>query len=807
MNVGPTIVIGLGSSGAYVIANLERILYEVLGDAPLDLFKLYAIDTDTQRKEDVAPPGRRRSQNIPIYESNLGQAIYDLKAALGATFNWCPDDLQIPGPGAGNLRSGGRLMFYRSFPRLWDLIRTATQQARDAAKRPETEQAFKDLLSRRGMPTAGPIVDPDNTAIYVIGTLAGGTCSGACVDLGYMIRDAARTATRTAVFFLPDGNAGKVFLENSWAALVDLEYFCEHPAAFNAIWPADNRHTHPYNGGPDAPYSRVYLLSSLNQDGVPRLPYSSSSNSPLIAMTAMWVATNLLGGSAPRMASLSNLNQQVPGPPEKRMFLNFNLRALSYPKYEISEAAACSHVATKVCSKWLDGSNCETATGTTVEIKNDAVRKRGRDLWAKQFVTIWRGVYGSVNPAQRVAQLQSKAFADPAANLFHEFTAEVQGSIYSQILEQLPGRERELQSMIKVGLASEFANYPNLTWVELFVEGLKYELAHTIRYWEELGIPRKADHAAWSELARRLIDRLLEGETAWRVRLLGERRNVARDEFEGVLTHLAMFLMRGVLDRVTEWIDKELVGWLNRARRTVESVQRLADTRRSDVMAQLQNPGGIVLKLSRSRTDNFAREVEFLAGQRVDLGTPLLRLGEATGEFEGLLALRASQGDGQDEKLFLELKDKVQPAMLHKLESREAVDILSQLQQQERINQALILRAETQQMSVWNKQGLIKSPVAVPSFAFAKTEVLARSLDGVLGQHQNGLPSMNYKGLPAFDHMVVFYQEGAGLEPSTLQESEFLKAAYEARMAERSDNLDPLGLMRQPASVRTEASG
>jgi hypothetical protein len=212
-----------------------------------------------------------------------------------------------------------------------------------------------------------------------------------------------------------------------------------------------------------------------------------------------------------------------------------------------------------------------------------------------------------------------------------------------------------------------------------------------------------------------------------------------------------------------------------------------------------------VLKLSRSRTETFAREVESLTARRVNLALPLVRLSEATGEFEGLLALRPSESDHQDEKVFLQLKNEVQPAMLRELESKGTVDVLSQVQQQDRINQALILRTETARMSIWNRQGLIKSPEAVPAFAFAKTEDLAHSLDDALRQRQGDLREMNFKALPAFDHMAIFYQEGAGFEPFTLAESEFFKQAYEARVAQRGDNLDPLRLMKEPTTAAKEA--
>src|ERR1039457_727684 len=204
MRVIPSVVVGIGSSGAYVLANLERVLYEVLGNSAVDVFRLISIDTDNTRKEDEPPPGGKRGLTLSAYEKDLGRAIYNLKKVLGNDFSWCPADLKIQGQGAGNIRAGGRVMFFNKFAEIWEAIRNATADVNAAARRPQSEQNLMAELRRRGLNQEPGIVDANTEAVYVVGTLAGGTGSGMCVDMGYAIHNAAPNALRFGIFFLAD---------------------------------------------------------------------------------------------------------------------------------------------------------------------------------------------------------------------------------------------------------------------------------------------------------------------------------------------------------------------------------------------------------------------------------------------------------------------------------------------------------------------------------------------------------------------------------------------------------------------------
>lgn len=809
MRVRPSVVIGLGSSGAYVISNLERLLYEVLGNAPLDWIRLVAMDTDTTRKEDEPPPGGRRGQNLPFYESNLGRLIRDLRDCLHEHFTWCgPTDLHIQGPGAGNLRLGGRLMLFGKLPEIWAMVRDATHEVEERAKRPETDRRLREELARRGVAFPSGIVNASETVVYVVGTLAGGTGSGSSIDLGYLIRDAAPRALRVGLFFIPDRTAAVVFQENTWAALRDLEHFCQNPGAFHGVWPSANRTPHPYAGEPGNPYDQVYLLSPVDEYRALKLRYAPSASSPLVTMTALQLAADLLGLYEHRAAILSNLNAQVPGERKHQMFLNFNLRAVCYPKYEISEAAACRVVAESICGYWLDNQYYSTPTGRT-PIREEQVRSEGRQLWNQRFDPIWRGAQSAVNLGEWAQKVLAGDISEPEANLRHQYSGNVQGTIYSQIAQQLPNRLRELQRMAAEELAVKLVETCSLRVAELYLEGLKQELKHTLDYWSQLGIPPRRDDSAWLAAASSLFEDLFRRKSRLGLFLLNARREFLRDELQEALTRLEMYLLRQTLDEFSAWVDSFLGAWLGQLRRSLMAVQGFAESRERMLESQLAESSAPVLRLSRSSKEGFPEEIRWLAATRPEIRERFLKVGPA-GDFEGLFAVRLSQDSAADSALFLTLKSLLQPELLRKLEEKGPVDILQEVKAQDRVPQAVSFLKDTLGLSVATGISLVKSHTAVPSFVLARTESIAESLLDELHRHSPDLPPMRPKSLPIFDHMAIFYQEGAKLDPGLLSDADSFRRAYEQRMSDpnyRAELLDPIGVWKRPDPKATTVTG
>ncbi len=801
MAIYPTVVIGLGSSGAYVVSNLERILYEVVGEEPLDLFRLISLDTDSRTKDDEPPPGGRRVLNRPIRGGNTGQKIADLTHKLGSDFNWCPPDLTLAGEGAGNLRSGGRLLLFSDFPAISEMIERSAFEVRDAANNEQTKNVLRKQFERRGMSTPDDLVDPSHTVVYVVGTLAGGTCSGMCIDLGYAIKNAAPGAERVGVFFAPVRTAAPVFLENTWAALKDLEFFCDTPSAFRATWLSKTGAKQRFEANSTTPFDFAYLLSANDEHGNLRMPYASTSSSPLVVMASMQLAASLLGMHTHIAAKHVDIAQHVQTKLKNRFFLNYSLRAVSYPKYEISEAAACMMISERLCARWLNQERYYSAAGAQ-GINEENVRAVGRKRWNDRFEGVWRGLGRDVQLRQLVDGVVKGTLEQPSSDLHYQFTHPVGETVFSLIAQVLASRRLELQKTVIDGLGAALEQTQNVRYGELYVDGVKSELEHTVRFWDAAGTPNRSDLDAWSSIARSQVEAALQRHSLV-ARILAARSELLSDELQNVITRLEMYLMRQVLGEVKSWIESYIVQWLVTLRKTLGTVRDLAGRRSATLVSQMQEQSGPILKLGRSRAETLKDEIVEIGS--VEPTFPRSLLSSDDGRFVGLFAVKDRQEPQDDRQIFLTLKSDLQPGRLRALELKGSVNVLQQIREQERIDQVVNHFRDAQGMSLATKIGLEKSPDAVPSFIVAGTEDTARGLMRDMEQKMGNPPQAKPQALPIFDHMVIFYQEGAcSVQPGTpyqsipdvLTDAPTYRDHYSAKMGLRGDNLDPLSSVK-----------
>jgi hypothetical protein len=795
MSIVPSVVIGLGSSGAYVVANLERILYEVLGDAKLDLVKLLVIETAQTRKDDDAPPGGKRSSLVYAHEPEVGQAIQNLKAVLQNDFQWCPPDLRISGQGAGNIRAGGRLMLFSKFANIRQAISDALHETHEAAGRPGAAQELTDQYARRGIAAPDNLVNANEQMVYVVGTLAGGTCSGMCVDLGYLIRDINPGASRTGIFFVPDRSAAPTFQENTWAALKDLEYFCENPASFNATWPL-HRQAHPYQGGPAKPYDQAYLLSPLNQRRQQRLEYQTNPNAPLIVMAATQLAADLLGMASIRSERLVNMNQHVDGPEKRRMFLNFNVRAISYPKYEISEAAASKVVAETLCGSWLNSETYIKENGESTNIRKSDRQGRGADQWNREFPAVWARVSASIDLDSWVSRVADGNVDQPVQEAVHQLTSEKADTFYSKASQNIPKCVADLQGRINEGLAAVSRETANLTCMRLYLQGVKEQVERTLAYWRELETPQVKDDTAWLRVAKDIVRGVFEAKGSVASGLLGARPAILRSGMEEALTRLAMFLLRDRLSELSEWITNDRIAFVDHLEATLRKVQSLAGQQHQTILNRLRDQSGPVLKLPRSKRDSFEQEITNLAteGKAFVRGKYLEFSGDA---FSGAFIARGDRSDDHSSKILLALRGPIQSRFLTSLsDPRNTVDIAEQIISQDRLHQAEIHWLNTYELSIATELTLDRRHTTVPSYIAAKDVATSQRLEHEMRQRAPGLEAIENKSLPMFDHMAILYQEGAGFEPDTLFEAGAFRKCFDAKMANRADHLDPLRFMK-----------
>ena len=797
MILHPTVVIGLGSTGKHVVANAQKYLYEVLNGEQLNLFQFIVLETAVNQQDQgwTAPGVNTRPTDINVQD--IGAAYNTLKLILANEFSWCPQDMHIHGSGAGNKRAGGRLMLFRNMEMIERKFRTSIDDVTTAANDPQTTIHINRLLaSRGGNQQEHPLPTTPVPVVLVVGTLTGGTCSGACVDLGYLLRRVAPSSNREAIFFMPDNTAIATYKANSWAALSDLVYFTEHPSDYEAVWLDEAQGRRSYQErdrpGPLPPYNRVYLVTERDRNGNPHMPYRDDPGSPLLMMAGLTVATNLLGLYELRQTNLVNLNQRVGKNPIYNTFLTQSVRGVSYPKYEISEGAACEIIAGHICKYWIDTQAC-WVQGRREELQREEISKQGRDLWNRKCQPIWEGLRANLKQAVYAHRIRDGKVPDVADYLKAEITENRDGTIFRTIDQNVENRGRELQNAIQIAWVEILQQKQNLQYADWFLDGVQGELRRARRFWEGIKIPTgENDVPAWQAQAGKMGERLVARHTGLSVNLLFQRMNVIEDELDQIITRLEMFLMYSIFGKVTQWVDSGPRAWVKSARLLLTDVQTYASARGNAIRGSLQDVTGPLLKVSRSR---FSDEIVTLAKSPPSIpGRDYVDY--LDGKIIGMLSCVGEGGSNSTDNLFQELIDRTQPQLIQELQKGGPIDIVTEVEKQHVSPQVALRARETQTLSLTTRQDLMIGGNNVPSYILTKSAGSSARLEKLLRISDANFPSLHQHELPLFDHMALFYQEGAKFNLDSLQFGDDLRRSFNEAKKEDEAVLDPLRLLK-----------
>ena len=267
----PTFIIGLGGIGNLVV-RLVRERYLSTDTAIPDTLRLRSIDTADQSKyglarllpEELFTKAGDFDANGVIRDLDLFPLVKRWWKYPSAAYS-----LGFIENGAGAKRPVGRLVFFQQF----ESIHAALQA--DLAEPRRIEVQTKMIEQGLGRVKLTP-------RVFVIGSLAGGTCSGTFIDVAFLLRRMLANmgyevsgASITGIFALPSvihlasKDEGTLTARqrqiNSHAALRDLDYLMRG-------WsPSDLRLSYPPPIGEFSPaqplFNQLYLFTSANQQG------------------------------------------------------------------------------------------------------------------------------------------------------------------------------------------------------------------------------------------------------------------------------------------------------------------------------------------------------------------------------------------------------------------------------------------------------------------------------------------------------------------------------------------------------------
>lgn len=283
IDLRPTLFIGIGGTGMEVLMRLRRRILNTLWggagsrtrvdslpDFPVAQFIHFDLDSGA-----VIDSGRAQADDLQFdlvkftdeekvvesFDMEKYSRNDDALELYPHIKDWLPltpkkiRELGIdPAKGAGQIRAVSRLYFFDKYAKVRDKIRHKLKLLKAGL-------SHEKQLSQLGLR-----MENSRFRIVVIGSVAGGTGSGAFLDMGLLARWLAKTEVPQAdvelMLFLPTGYAGenKDRTEaNGYAALMELESAMKGNQGYVGRWDAFDQPELPRE-----PYSEVYLIDSGN---------------------------------------------------------------------------------------------------------------------------------------------------------------------------------------------------------------------------------------------------------------------------------------------------------------------------------------------------------------------------------------------------------------------------------------------------------------------------------------------------------------------------------------------------------------
>lgn len=325
----PTIIVGVGGTGAEVLLRVRRLIEETYGSLKnFPIVSFLWVDTDKDYKtSNQEREGSPLKDNEKYWAKVGGREVEEMISGMEDypwINSWFPNELErnltALEAGAGQVRAYGRFAFFCNY----NGIRETFNKARNRIKGQENY-----LLDHYGIK-----VQTNKVNVFIAGSLSGGTGSGMLIDIGYCIRhwlQGEESVETTALVPMPNAfagiNVGDRILANGYAALMELNYFSdgrnEYVAQYSQSLGDEVRSKR-------APFDFTYLVGTKNDE-------SDFNLDQIREMMAQNIFLYLTSDFAPHKASIRDniksywAESDPGGRGYPRNFLSFGLSTIEIP--------------------------------------------------------------------------------------------------------------------------------------------------------------------------------------------------------------------------------------------------------------------------------------------------------------------------------------------------------------------------------------------------------------------------------------------------------------------------------------------
>lgn len=533
----PTILIGVGTSGLRVLEEVQRFYYENTGrNRPEHVEYLY-METDEN-----SYPGVTAEQNeirrIYLDLRDKETMINSLKHNKRLDTTWLPNTASVADndAGAGGWPVYGRaaLWGHDNFTQVYDSIRNAHSRVGSI----ELEEA-----------------EDSKPAVFITGSLTGGTGSGVFIDLAYMVRDIIDQISELfGLFLIPGKKSGFKGMENiycnTYAALKALDFYNElkEDSKYKQVFP--NEATVNFA---TSPYQFVQIVSQDYDGNAP----SIESLTGLYKMAGLYMFLNIYGLREKRMKRLVDAWQNN----HIGKYGTFGLSAIQYPKSQIEEYLGI-RLSTDLLKRWIDP-NMYYAQGNKVQINaaratiyNDTMMRFER-LLRDAFNTLdsveveeGRKVYSDLERQAKIVNRKEYQGESDYRYILDLFTSNKAGNYYHALKNNVRLAEDVMIQGIQMLISSSVDQYENLYLAKMQLESMKEAVDQCLRYWQSIGL--SGQPAKWEGILEKQIRWMLKG----RYKFLLEQDNVLRDRMRTTLELMKMHLLANKIVEIRNNIVK-----------------------------------------------------------------------------------------------------------------------------------------------------------------------------------------------------------------------------------------------------------
>jgi len=539
------LVIGLGTSGLHIIEECQQFHYQFTRKNKPDSVRYLYLETDVNQTAKATAMGQTEIHPVYISLQNIGAKVHQLLSDNRLDHSWIPpvDAALAAGNGAGGNSSYGRLALWLNYPAVRSAILQNWQQ----------------------------IHGDNNTYIFIVGTLTGGTGSGACVDMAYLVRDITKSDNVFGLFLTPSrqqltkGGTDALFY-NYFSAITAIQHYSDSKNPYDVVW-ADGS---PYHSNAN-PFKQCYFLS---QDYTNM--FAPISNVPeLYKVAGLHIFTRIHsfgevdpqnGNSVPNFSETINrrlLDMQANVNGYK--FSTFGTKLIYFPKELLKELFGLK-LSKSILGQWSDTEDFVDGNLDKVSItsRKTTIKKQVKEEFEKLIVECLN-IVDSQNTAnninllkeveeKNVKDLMSKNYTETSANgyIYGLFKTEKDDNHFALVNNnRLVIRDQFIDKIYEL-LRTQLDKYQNLSIGILVLKAITESIDEVLRFWlKEYKLD--GQQAKWNKVLQENISKMMSEKKI--PELLVQKNNYFKEQFVNILMLIKMQVSIDVLQNIKEIIN------------------------------------------------------------------------------------------------------------------------------------------------------------------------------------------------------------------------------------------------------------